>query len=99
MSGDVILNKLANIVGNANIKKEAGTYVVSPGSTEDIQKIVLAANQQKFNVHIKICDDDYHGIDDIAPDDVILDFSRMNNIQNLNKKVTISNKDCYYLFL
>ena len=86
LSGDVILNKLANIVGNANIKKEAGTYIVSPGSTEDIQKIVLAANQQKFNVHIKICDDDYHGIDDIVPDEVILDFSRMNNIQNLNKK-------------
>ncbi|MFX0186170.1 MAG: FAD-binding oxidoreductase [Candidatus Hodarchaeota archaeon] len=85
MSGDIVLDKLVDIVGNAYVKKDSEAYIVSPGNTEDIQNIIQAANQQKFNIHIKTCDDNYHGIDDLITNDVILDFYRMNKIQDLDK--------------
>ncbi|MFX1394230.1 MAG: FAD-binding oxidoreductase [Promethearchaeota archaeon] len=86
MSEDFILSQLKNIVGNAYVTKDLDAYLVKPRNSDEIQKIIQIANKYKFPIFTKICDEEFHGINDIMPGDVLLDFSRMNTIHNLDIK-------------
>ena len=86
MSEDSILKKLANIVSDNYVEKKDQVYVVSPGSTDEIQKIVQAANQHNLQLFTKTCDDEYYGANNITPNGVLLDFGRMDKIMNLDLK-------------
>ncbi|MHA1262342.1 MAG: FAD-binding oxidoreductase [Candidatus Freyarchaeota archaeon] len=86
MSKDTVLEQLAGIVGEEHVERRAQAYVVSPRSTDEIQKIVRAANQHGFKLFTRVCDDEYHGINGIPSGGVLFDFSRMDRITNLDPK-------------
>ncbi|MFX1558294.1 MAG: FAD-binding oxidoreductase [Promethearchaeota archaeon] len=84
MSEALILIQLINTVGKEYIVKDLDAYFVSPANANEIQKIIQIANKYKFPIFTKTCDEKFHGIDDIRPGDVFLDFSRMDKIENLD---------------
>ncbi|MFB0559983.1 MAG: FAD-binding oxidoreductase [Candidatus Lokiarchaeia archaeon] len=86
MSEDLILKKLASIVSDKNVEKKDQVYVVSPGNTDEIQKIVQAVNQHNMKLFTRTCDDEYHGANNVTSEGVLLDFGRMNKIMNLDLK-------------
>lgn len=92
MSRENILGQLTEIVGNQNVKEEAELYVVSPIKSEDIQSIVQLANKNGVEIHTKTCDDEFHNKNGLISKGILLDFSRMNKISNidtLNRSVII----------
>lgn len=86
MSEDFVLSQLINIVGNAYVLKDLDAYIVKPRNVDEIQNIVQIAIKYKFPIFTKTCDEEFHGINDIMPFGVFLDFSRMNKIHNLDIK-------------
>ncbi|MFX1299123.1 MAG: FAD-binding oxidoreductase [Promethearchaeota archaeon] len=86
MSEDFVLSQLINIVGNAYVVKDLDAYIVKPRNVDEIQNIVQIAIKYKFPIFTKTCDEEFHGINDIMPFGVFLDFSRMNKIHNLDIK-------------
>jgi len=86
LSEDFVLSQLINIVGNAYVLKDLDAYIVKPRNVDEIQNIVQIAIKYKFPIFTKTCDEEFHGINDIMPFGVFLDFSRMNKIHNLDIK-------------
>ncbi len=81
-----IIGMIADIVGDDRlVKNRDDNYIVSPENTEEVQKIIQLANQHKLQLFTSTCDDNFHWLHNITSGGVIIDFSKMKNILNIDR--------------